>query len=208
MEEWRSIPGYEGQYEVSNMGRVRSLPHRRKGGNQFGCSFETVLPGKILTPQPRRKYGRDEVGGHLRVTLSRDGKAHKIFIHRLVAQTFIPNPNNYPIVNHKDENPQNNNVENLEWCSYEYNQNYGTCRKRMLGHTNYKKRSEQQHKKIYQYSMDGILVKIWNSRKEAIEAGYTGTAITRCAQGKRNKHKGYIWSYHERFFGVGSNGMV
>lgn len=106
MEEWRDIEGYEGKYQVSNEGRVKSLDYHRQG-------FE-----KVLKPNTH-------VRGYKRVGLS-DGKGiiTLYFVHRLVAKAFIPNPNNYPMINHKDENPANNNVENLEWCTAQYNNTY------------------------------------------------------------------------------------
>lgn len=115
-EEWRNIAGYESFYQVSNFGRVRSL-HRtfvRSDGRLHN------KPGKILTPgiNPR---------GYLFVNLS--DVNHKITptrIHRLVAETFIPNPDNLPQVNHKDENKLNNSAENLEWCTAAYNDLYGS----------------------------------------------------------------------------------
>ena len=208
MEEWRQVFGYEGLYEVSNTGKVRSVTHYRNGGNQFGSSFKTIWRGRELKPQPRRKGGKYEECGHLRVSLTKEGKTRKVFVHRLVAAAFIPNPHNLPIVNHIDENPQNNNATNLEWCDQKYNMSYGTNRKRSVAHTDYESRAKKQNKKIYQYSTDGRLVKVWKSRREASESGFTGSAITRCAQGKRKTHKGYVWSFEalpaayvkERFF--------
>lgn len=210
MEEWREVRGYEGLYEVSNTGKVRSVTHYRNGGNQFGATFKTIYRGRELEPQPRRINGGYESHGHLRVSLTKNGKTKKFFIHRLVAIAFIPNPYNLPIVNHIDENQQNNNVTNLEWCDQKYNMNYGTCRQRGVMNTDYKARAKKQNKKVYQYDDEGNLIKVWNSRKEASEAGFTATAITRCAQGKRKHHKGYVWSFQpipvaymeKRFFGV------
>ena len=114
-EIWKDIQGYEGRYQVSNLGRVRSLSRKRWNGYTF-----TNLEGRIL------KLRLNKNKGYLNVILydgHRNGKT--IEIQRLVAQAFIPNPNNLPCVNHKDENPRNNKVENLEWCDYRYNNNYG-----------------------------------------------------------------------------------
>lgn len=104
MEEWREIKGYEGLYEVSNTGKVRSLKR-------------ATTRGKIL----RFQTDKD---GYFKCCLCKENKKTTAFVHRLVAIAFIDNPKNYPIINHKDECKNNNNVENLEWCSYQYNATY------------------------------------------------------------------------------------
>ncbi len=109
---WKDIPGYEGKYQVSNTGRVRSLNYNGTGKT------------KVMKPSTNKL-------GYKRINLCKDGKKKKYSVHRLVALTFIPNPNNYPIINHKDENPSNNYYKNLEWCTYEYNNNYGTKREKL-----------------------------------------------------------------------------
>ena len=108
MEEWRSIPGYEGLYEVSNKGNVRNV--RRN----------TLL----RLPKTNK--------GYIQVVLCKNGIMNGLKVHRLVAQAFIPNPDNLPMVNHKDEDKTNNNVDNLEWCDAKYNSNYGTSIERMI----------------------------------------------------------------------------
>ena len=110
-EIWRPIVGYEGLYEVSSYGRVRSLD-RYDNKNHF-------RKGLIMK---QNNDGR----GYMSVILCLNGKIKKYLVHRLVAQAFIPNPDNLPEVNHKDENPENNSVTNLEWCDHSYNINYGT----------------------------------------------------------------------------------
>lgn len=110
-EIWKPIAGYEGTYEVSNCGRVRSVD-----------KYDTVgrfRKGRVLKASDN-KYG------YLTVCLYKDGKGKSIRVHRLVCEAFIPNENGLPCVNHKDENRQNNNADNLEWCTYQYNTNYGT----------------------------------------------------------------------------------
>lgn len=113
VEQWRPIEGYEGLYEVSNLGRVKSL------GN------DKNRKEKILRPVMTKK-------GYLQLFLSKEGKAKRFFVHRLVAQAFIPNPEGLPQINHKDENPSNNRVENIEWCDCKYNINYGTHKERQV----------------------------------------------------------------------------
>ena len=110
MEIWKDIEGYEGIYQVSNMGRVRSCPW-----------------GKIKILQ-----GTKLSNGYIRVHLNHNGNHEYRLIHRLVAKAFIPNPDNLPQVNHKSEVKTENFVENLEWCDAQYNSNYGTCRKRVV----------------------------------------------------------------------------
>ena len=110
-EEWRPIEGYEGLYEISSYGKVRSLD-RYDNRNCF-------RKGKVLSPVKNKD-------GYLQVNLCCNGKYKMFLVHRLVAQAFILNPDNLPEINHKDENPGNNNVDNLEWCNRKYNINYGS----------------------------------------------------------------------------------
>lgn len=132
-EQWKDIKGYEGLYEVSNFGNVRSLDRviRSKHNGTM------LRKGRILTPFYEEKKG------YYQVSLSKDGKNKKHRVHRLVASAFLDNPHNYTDVNHKDEVKTNNNVDNLEWCTRKYNNNYGTkperTRKAMMGNTNGRK---------------------------------------------------------------------
>lgn len=109
MEEWMDIVGYEGYYQISTHGRILSL----KVGHK-----KRKVP-RLMKPQVEKK-------GYLRIMLRKLYKYEHFMIHRLVATAFIPNPHNLPFVNHKDENKKNNMVSNLEWCTNEYNENYGT----------------------------------------------------------------------------------
>ena len=119
-EEWRPVVGYEGLYEVSNTGQVRSVG--RYYVNSLGKRF--FLKGKILSLS-------DNGRGYLTAHLTRDKKSSSKYIHRLVAEAFILNVDGLPAVNHKDEDKTNNSVENLEWCNNDYNDNYGTRNKRV-----------------------------------------------------------------------------
>ena len=119
-EVWKDVPNYEGRYEVSNFGRVRSLTHKESFVNRWGGITTRIHKGRELKP----KY--DGKKNYLHVGLCDNGKVNVINIHRLVAQVFIENPNNYPEVNHKDEDKTNNRVDNLEWCDRTYNNNYGS----------------------------------------------------------------------------------
>lgn len=113
MEEWRDIQGYEGLYQVSSCGRVKSLERKVFNGKDF-----YIINERILKPVKTKV-------GYKTINLSKDSKIKHYLIHRLVAESFIPNPNNYPCINHLDEQPYNNYKENLEWCTHKYNNNYG-----------------------------------------------------------------------------------
>lgn len=119
---WKDVIGFEGLYQVSDDGRVRSLPRLKI------CGFngkQIMQRGRILKPG----HTND---GYAFVNLVKDGKSKPYYIHRLVAQAFLSNPNNYPVINHKDENPSNNYYKNLEWCTQQYNSNYGTSIERIV----------------------------------------------------------------------------
>jgi hypothetical protein len=111
MEIWKDIIGFEGVYQISNFGRVKSLPKYT-----YSRGYPQLRKEKILKPC---YTGKNRCYATVRLN---DGKGYKI--HRLVAQAFIPNPDNLPCVNHKDENPKNNHVDNLEWCTNQYNVKY------------------------------------------------------------------------------------
>lgn len=111
MENWKDVPGYEGLYQVSNLGRVRSLPHICRGKR---------IPGKL------RKVHLEQATGYLSVGLSKNGIRKTITVHRLVALAFVPNPTGEATVNHKNEIKTDNRAENLEWMSLADNLRYGT----------------------------------------------------------------------------------
>ena len=181
MEIWKDIKDFEGLYQVSNFGRVRSL-----GNNK---SRKT----KILIPFKNKK-------GYLRVCLYKNGKRKMFSIHRLVAEAFIPNLFDYPEVNHKDEDKTNNfcgtpendfNDGNLEWCESKYNINYGTRTERVSEKTTNGKLS----KIVIQLTKTGELVREWPSTMEAGRNGFVQGSVSNCCRGKLKSHKGYIWKY-------------
>lgn len=170
MEEWRDITGYEGLYQVSSYGRVKSLErmvHRPQKGDYL--KKERLIKGWM---KPDR---------HIAVELC--GKV--FYLHQLVAQAFIPNPNNHDVVHHLDHNPQNNMVDNLVWMSDE---EHKKLHAEELG--------VQFSKKVYQYTLADELIKVWNS---VIEAGrgleINQGSISNCCNGRCNTYKGYKWSY-------------
>lgn len=119
-EIWKDIPGYEGYYQVSNYGRVKSLPRWIVYSDGRKYFYDGVL----------LKQKHDH-GGYCGVELTTNSELETFKVHRLVAKMFIPNPDNLPEVNHKDENKDNNCVDNLEWCDNYYNNHYGTRLERM-----------------------------------------------------------------------------
>lgn len=167
-EEWKPIPGYEGLYEVSTWGRVKSYKYNSDG--------------RILSPC---KDGY----GYFFITLCKDGKTKMRKIHRLVAEAFIPNPSNLPQVNHRDEIKQNNYVENLEWCTPSYNSSYGTRMQRI---------KEKISKPILQLDKQGNVIKEWpstNSASESFGVASYHSHITDCLKGRRKTALGYMWKY-------------
>lgn len=191
MEEWKDIKGYEGLYQISSEGRIKSLERTWTSGRNNNITrhhIEMII-----------KCGN--VKGYYQVALTKNGKTSQKKVHRLVAEAFIPNPDNLPIVNHKDENPSNNNVENLEWCTYKYNSTYGTARERAGAKiskslTNNPKTS----KKICQLTLDGEFVKIWESVGETGRRGFNSSSVGDCCRGYRRKsHKGFRWMYKEDY---------
>lgn len=115
IEEWCDIVGFEGFYQVSNFGNVKSLERDVFAGVGANHKYQH-LKERYLKLTGGDKY--------IQVVLSKNGKQYARLVHRLVAETFIPNPNNFPCINHKDENRKNNRVDNLEWCTYKYNNEY------------------------------------------------------------------------------------
>ena len=174
MEEvWKDIEGFEGLYQVSNLGNVKSLNYNH-------------------TKKEKKLCKRKDKSGYLYVNLCKQGKHKSFKIHRLVSKAFIENPNNYSFVNHKDENKQNNVVTNLEWCTHKYNCNYGTRNKRMCEKLINR---NDESKLVYQYSKYGVLISVFNSTNEAKRQGFNQGHVASCCRGERKSHKGYIWSY-------------
>lgn len=119
IEEWKDIGGYEGLYQVSNLGRVKSIPRSTLCSDGRTIS----LKGKILAPNIH-------TDGYVYVKLCKNSSQKNYRVHRLVAMAFIDNPHDYPEVNHLDENRGNNEACNLEWCTSQHNSTYGNCRQR------------------------------------------------------------------------------
>ena len=174
LNNWKDITNFEDFYQISADGMVKSL-YRLVESNGHLCPVKE----RIL-----KKYKGK--GGYYCVHLHKDGKLYNLYIHRLVAEAFIPNPDNLPEVNHRNELKTDNRVENLEWCDRKYNSNYGTRTKRL---------TEKQQKPVYQY-MGDELIKEWSSAKEAADYfGINRGCICDVCRGRYKKCCGYNWSY-------------
>ncbi len=173
IEQWRSIDGYDGNYLVSSMGRVISLPNNHHRAP------------KIM----KLRLGR---GGYLRVGLVRNGKQSMFFVHRLVAGAFIPNVRGCPQVNHIDENKKNNCVENLEWVTAKENTNYGTARAR----TSAKQKNNVHPCPVIQKTLDGMEVARYVSCSDIPRlTKFKRTGVVECLRGRIQTAYGYKWEY-------------
>lgn len=185
IEQWRDIDGYEELYQVSNIGRIKSLSREIWNGYKHYIREEKILS---LTINPQ---------GYYKVSLCKNNKVTSFLVHRLVAKAFVLNPNEYNVVNHKDENKLNNSADNLEWCTQKYNFNYSCTKINYKSEERIRLISLAQSKKVYQYDTERNLIKEWESARKASENGFCESHISSCCTGKRKTHKGFIW-LHEK----------
>lgn len=178
IEIWVDIPEYIGLYQVSSLGNIRSLNYNKTGKI------------KLL------KFNRTKAGYAL-VRLYKAGKQKPALVSRLVCAAFHDNPDNFPCVNHKDENKLNNRADNLEWCTYRDNVLYGTHGKRMI-ETRNRKHGPKAEKPVIQLSLDGQVIEKFCSIQEAgRETGTDRRKISACCNGQRKSHGGYRWTFQE-----------
>lgn len=163
-------------YQVSNFGRIMSLNYRRTG------------KAKLMTPV-------DNGNSYLRVCLFKNEISKMFYIHRLVAETFLENPDNLPEVNHKDEDKTNNSVDNLEWVTAKENTNYGTRNERAGKTISKLQINGKLSKPVLQFSKTGEFIREWPSMSECERNGFKHSAVSRCCRGKLPHYKGFLWRY-------------
>lgn len=183
-EVWKDIVGYEGYYQVSNFGRVRSLDRIIESEYRS----PQLMKGKI-----KKVTRRDD--GYEYVVLYRNNKGKNKYIHRLVAKSFVPNPENLPIINHKDENPSNNCPSNLEWCDHQYNLTYGDKVERVTNSEGYRERTKRIRKPIYVIDKKGNRKRYDSLTSAANELNLEQPSISACLKGRNSTHKGYLFEY-------------
>lgn len=180
-EVWKDIPGYEGYYQVSNLGRIKSLARYQDNHGTLQYRPETI---KVLG---------DNGHGYKIANLYVNGRQVMRYVHRLVATVFIPNPTNCTQVNHIDENKSNNRVDNLEWCTPKYNSNYGTARARNSALT---RNHPNTSRSVLQFDMNGKFIKEWPSLHEPQRLKIaSSSSISRVCRGIEKQANGFIWRY-------------
>lgn len=183
MEEiWKDIEGYEGLYQVSNLGRVRSLDHYVTMKDRWGGIMQRLHKGQMLQPG----IGTE---GYSYVNLYTDGVVHPERVHRLVARAFVPGWFEGADVNHKDEDKQNNRMDNLEWCTRQYNVNYGTGKWR---------KSAGRRKRVQQLTLDDVPIATYESTHDAKrKTGFAQSSIAAACRGEKDyiNSYGYHWRY-------------
>ena len=189
IEEWRTAV-YDGEtyesFKVSNLGRILSLNYRRTGR------------AELMTPF-------DNGYGYLQVELYKNKETKNCYVHRLVAETFIPNPEGKPCVNHKIEGKKGKTMNmvifnedgsvdeeksTIEWVTYKENNNYGTVKERI---------AKSKSKKVLQLSLTGDLIREWPSTAECGRNGFDHSAVGKCCNGKLPHYKGFRWMYYDDY---------
>ncbi len=181
-EVWKDIIGYEGVYQVSSFGRVRSVDRIVKGRH----GSPKRIKGIVLTQEKMND-------GYMRVSLSKGGKIKRFPVHRLVASAFIKNPNNFPVINHKDETKDNNHASNLEWCTQSYNVRYGDGIKKMMSSENYWDTRNNVRIKATNVQTGKTLT--FYSLREADRKGFSRRSVGRALERRPSIYKGYKWEY-------------
>lgn len=185
-EIWKNIKGFENIYQISNYGNIKNIK-------------KNILIKPFISKKTK----------YYQIDLCKNGHKKRYSIHRLVAQAFISNPNNFPQVNHKDENKQNNRYDNLEWCTAKYNSNYGTCKQRIGIKSSQKKHTYETKQKIskalskpiIQYSKNNTFIKEWGSAYEVQrKLRISKSNVNECCNNKRKSAGNYIWKFKKEVY--------
>lgn len=174
-EQWKDIEGYEGRYQISSFGRVKSLPTLKRNGNGYYYTKEKI------------RRSKSTFDGYRAITLVKNGIFRTYTIHRLVAKAFVENPNNYNEINHIDEIKTNNRVDNLEWCTHAYNLEYGS-RKEIT--------RQKTMKPVLQFDRENKFIRKWNSGSDAARnLNIQQSSISNCCCHNRKTAGNYIWEF-------------
>ena len=185
-EIWKAVKNYEGLYEVSNLGRVKSLTRTNTFYNFIHKKSNSRIQKEKILKQSKTRY--------CTLKLLKNGVETTHQVHRLVAETFIPNPNNYPCVNHKDGNKLNNNANNLEWCTYKQNTEHAI----KTGLTKNKGKNNGFSRAVNQYDLQGNFIKKWDCIMDfykSINKSEKSSSVSSCCSGKYKTAFGYKWKY-------------
>lgn len=228
VEIWKPIFGFEGLYEVSSLGRVKNIPHWvtrdyvKKDGVRV--TDRLFVKEKILTPKKKYHHRNRNKGNdayYLGFSLRKAGKYINKMLHKIIAEAFIPNPENKPCIDHINGDPLDNRIENLRWCTYKENNNYPIAKARkaisavgirkgwkhteefkqmisakLKGREIKKEWFAHRLKKVYQYSINGDFIAEYESMTEASKkVGISSGQLSDCCRGKHKTGKGFVWSY-------------
>lgn len=184
-EVWKEAAGFVGLYLVSNYGRVKTLPRKIPCKGRYGQNSYRTVKEKI-------KACLNNGRGYLLVDLSVNNKSTRKYVHRLVAETFLPNPLGYPQVNHKDEDKSNNSVCNLEWCTAAYNNRYGTAKSRARE----TKEKNGKLRGVDVYDTKGNFLRHYICAYDMEKDGLNRRAAYAVCDGRNRSHKGLVFRYH------------
>lgn len=183
-EEWRDVVGYEGIYEISNYGRCRRISYNTS-------DYEAKIAQFGLPHYLKPNHGE---WGHVRYALCVDSKSKLKLAHRLILEAFdVPNPEHRPHINHIDNDPTNNYIDNLEWCTHTENmQHMIKCGRKVT----YRGKDHVESKEVYQYDKNGTLLNKYGSSGEAgRKTGFLSGHIREACRGNLKTYKGFIWKY-------------
>lgn len=183
---YKEIKGFENLYKISESGKIIRLP--KEVNSARSSTGKRLLKEKVLMPQTNKD------GYYYTQLVNIKGERKHFFIHQLVAKTFLENPNNYPVINHKDENKINNHYTNLQWCTVKYNNLYNNRQEKI----NKKLQNVSTCKPVLQYDKNNNLINEFKSINEACrETGFNKSPISMCCNNKKERYNNFIWKFKE-----------